>query len=98
MIVNCIYVTVKSDCIHDFIAASEENHFESVKEAGNLRFDICQMADDPCRFLLYEAYETVDSAVAHKSTPQYIKWRDTVNDMMAEPRKGIRYNILQPKK
>jgi autoinducer 2-degrading protein len=96
MIVTCVYVTVKSGDIQKFIEASDANHFESVKEPGNLRFDFIQQADDPCRFMIYEAYESDEAAVAHKATPHYLKWRDSVAGMMAEPRKGVKYNILQP--
>ena len=96
MIVTCVYVHVKSESVEDFIKASTENHLESVKESGNLRFDFLQQADDPCRFLIYESYESEEAAAAHKNTPHYLKWRDTVQNMMAETRKGVKYNILQP--
>lgn len=97
MIATCVYVHVKPESIDDFIKASEENHSESVKEPGNFRFDFTQQADDPTRFMLYEAYESEEDAEAHKKTAHYLRWRDRVGDMMAEPRKGVRYNILQPK-
>jgi autoinducer 2-degrading protein len=96
MIVTCVYVSVKPESVKDFITASVENHLSSVKEPGNLRFDFVQQADDPSRFMIYEAYESDEAAAAHKSTPHYLKWRDTVASMMAEPRKGVKYNILQP--
>jgi len=96
MIVTCVYVSVKPERVKEFIDISTENHRESVKEPGNLRFDFLQQADDPCRFLIYEAYESEDAAAAHKNTPHYLKWRTTVENMMAEPRKGVKYNILQP--
>jgi autoinducer 2-degrading protein len=95
-IVTCVYVHVKPDAIEEFIKASTENHLAAVKEPGNLRFDFVQQADDPCRFMLYEAYETEEASAAHKTTPHYIKWKDAVQDMMAEPRKGVKYNILIP--
>jgi autoinducer 2-degrading protein len=96
MIVTCVHVHVKPESVQDFIKASTANHLESVKEKGNLRFDFVQQADDPYRFMIYEAYESDEAAAAHKSTPHYLNWRDTVKDMMAEPRKGVKYNILQP--
>lgn len=98
MIVTCVHVKVKPENIQEFIAASGLNHLESVKEPGNLRFDLCQMADDPGSFLLYEAYESEEASAAHKTTPHYAKWRDTVATMMAEPRKGVKYRILNPVK
>lgn len=98
MIVTCVYVHVKPEAVKDFIEASSANHLESVNEPGNLRFDFVQQSDDSCRFMIYEAYESDGAAAAHKNTPHYLKWRDTVGDMMAEPRKGVKYNILQPEK
>ncbi|MGD0340309.1 MAG: antibiotic biosynthesis monooxygenase [Bacteroidales bacterium] len=96
MIVTCVYIHVKTDSVSEFIKASALNHLEAVREPGNLRFDFIQQADDPCRFMLYEAYESEETSAAHKNTPHYLKWRETVQDMMAEPRKGVKYNILQP--
>jgi autoinducer 2-degrading protein len=96
MIVTCVHIHVKPESVDDFIKASEENHLGSVQEPGNIRFDLIQQADDPARFMFYEAYVSEEAASAHKNTPHYLKWRETVQEMMAEPRKGIRYNILQP--
>jgi autoinducer 2-degrading protein len=89
-------VHVKSEQIGDFIDATIENHFESVKEPGNLRFDLIQQVDDPSRFMIYEAYESEAAAASHKTTSHYLKWRDLVQDYMFEPRQGIRYNIIEP--
>ena len=96
MIVTCVYVHVKPLVLNDFIEASVLNRKGSVKEPGNLRFDFVQQADDPARFMLYEAFESEEAALAHKSTDHYLKWRDTVKEMMAEPRYGVKYNILEP--
>jgi len=97
MIVTCVYVHVKPDGIQRFIDATVANHFGSVREPGNLRFDFLQQADDPCQFMIYEAYESEEAAAAHKNTSHYLVWRDAVKDLMAEPRKGVKYNILEPK-
>jgi len=96
MIVTCVHINVRSESIDAFIRATTENHMAALKETGNLRFDFAQQADDPCRFMLYEAYETEEASAVHKTTPHYIKWKDRVQDMMAEPRSGVKYNIIQP--
>jgi autoinducer 2-degrading protein len=96
MIVTCVYIHVKPDSIDKFIEATTENHFESVKEQGNLRFDLIQQSDDAHRFMIYEAYESEEAAAAHKNTIHYLKWRDAVKDLMAEPRTGVKYNIIEP--
>lgn len=96
MIVTCVHVRVKPGFIRNFIGATTENRLESIKESGNLRFDLLQQAADPERFMIYEAYVSEDAAAEHKLTSHYITWRDTVKDMMAEPREGVRYNIIEP--
>ena len=96
MIVTCVYVHVKSEEVNNFINATIDNHSESVKEPENLRFDLIQQADNPTRFMIYEAYLSYEAAAAHKNTSHYLKWRDRVKDMMAEPREGVKYNIIEP--
>ncbi len=96
MIVTCVYVHVKPDAVNPFIEATRANHHESVKEQGNLRFDLIQQTDDASRFMIYEAYESEAAAAAHKNTNHYITWRDRVQDLMAEPRTGVRYKIIEP--
>lgn len=97
MLVTLVHIHVKPEHIDEFIAATRLNHEASVQEAGNLRFDVCQMEDDPGRFVLYEAYRSAEDVAAHKQTSHYHAWRETVTDWMAEPRQGIAYNGLFPK-
>jgi (4S)-4-hydroxy-5-phosphonooxypentane-2,3-dione isomerase len=97
MIVTCVYVHIKPGMVDGFVNATVTNHKESVKEPGNLRFDLIQQAEDPCKFMIYEAYESEAAAIDHKNTPHYLKWRDSVKDYMAEPRHGVKYNIITPK-
>jgi len=97
MQVTFVYVHVKKAHIQEFIEATQENHVESVKEPGNLRFDVLQNADDFTKFVIYEAYDSGTTAAAHKQTAHYLKWRETVADWMAEPRKGITYQIICPR-
>ncbi|MFC1707298.1 antibiotic biosynthesis monooxygenase [Planctomycetota bacterium] len=96
MIVTCVRVKVDPEHVDDFIEACRPNHLGSVAETGNFRFDVCQSQDDPTSFLLYEAYETAEAAARHKETDHYKSWRETVADWMAEPRRGVRFDILFP--
>lgn len=96
MFVTLVHVSVKPGHIAAFIDASRENHLASINEPGNMRFDVLQDAGDPSRFILYEAYASAEHAAAHKRTPHYVKWRDTVAEWMAEPRQGVTYNGLYP--
>ncbi len=96
MHVTLVHVHVKPEYLDAFLAASRENHEHSVRESGNRRFDILQDTSDPTRFVLYEAYVSAEEAAAHKNTGHYLKWRDAVAEMMAEPRKGVVYKGLYP--
>lgn len=94
MHVTLVHVHVKPDHVADFIAATRANHSASVREPGNLRFDVLQAPHDATRFILYEAYASAEHAAAHKQTAHYITWRDTVAPWMAAPREGVPYNGL----
>jgi (4S)-4-hydroxy-5-phosphonooxypentane-2,3-dione isomerase len=96
MHVTLVQVHVKPERINDFIEATKRNHEASILEPGNRRFDVLQAPDDPARFILYEAYADPAEAAAHKQTPHYLSWRDTVADWMAEPRQGIHWRGLFP--
>ena len=96
MHVTLVHVQVKPAHIADFIAATRANHEASVTEPGNRRFDVLQDPADPCHFILYEAYASPTDAATHKETAHYARWRDTVADMMAEPRRGVPMNGLCP--
>ncbi|MBN2011939.1 antibiotic biosynthesis monooxygenase [candidate division KSB1 bacterium] len=96
MLIVHVFVHVKPDYVEAFKAASLENARKSVKEPGIARFDVIQQQDDPMRFVLVEVYRTKDDPAKHKDTTHYAVWRDTVADMMAEPRSSIKYNNVFP--
>lgn len=96
MHVTLVHVHVIAEHVNDFIIATRANHQASVQEPGNRRFDVLQSADDPTRFVLYEAYASEQDAQAHKQTPHYLQWRDTVAQWMASPRSGMPYQGLYP--
>ena len=96
MHVTLVHVHVKPQHIDDFLEATRINHEASIRESGNLRFDVLQAGDDPSRFVLYEAYRGAADAAAHKQTAHYLAWREQVADWMAEPRHGINYTGLFP--
>lgn len=91
MLVVHVFVHVKPESVDAFKAASIENARNSVREPGIARFDVIQQEDDPTRFVLVEVYRTADDPAKHKETAHYAAWRDTVADMMAEPRSAVRY-------
>jgi quinol monooxygenase YgiN len=96
MLVVLVHVRVKPECVEAFHQATLANARNSVREPGIARFDVIQQADDPTRFVLVEAYRTPDATALHKETAHYQAWRDTVADMMAEPRISHKYANLFP--
>jgi quinol monooxygenase YgiN len=96
MLVVHVHVHVKPEFVEAFRQAAIENARHSVQEPGIARFDVMQEADDPTRFVLVEAYRTPEAPARHKDTAQYRIWRDTVADMMAEPRASVKYANVYP--
>jgi quinol monooxygenase YgiN len=96
MFIVHVFVHVKLEKVEEFKSASMENANNSVKEPGIARFDVIQQRDDPSRFVLVEVYRTADDPARHKETQHYQKWRDTVEDMMAEPRRAVKYQNIFP--
>ena len=89
MFIVHVHVHVKDGSLDAFTAATLDNARHSVEEPGVIRFDVVQQQDDPTRFVLVEIYRDADAPAAHKSTPHYATWRDTVEPMMASPRRSV---------
>jgi len=96
MLIVHVFVHVKAEQVEAFQEATLENARRSVQEPGIARFDFIQQQDDPTRFVLVEVYRTFEDPGRHKETAHYQKWRNTVADMMAEPRTSIKYNNVFP--
>jgi (4S)-4-hydroxy-5-phosphonooxypentane-2,3-dione isomerase len=96
MFVTLVHIHVKPDVLEPFVDATRANHEASIREPGNLRFDVLRSVEDPLRFVLYEWYVDEEAAKAHKETSHYAAWRDAVADWLVEPRYGVRYVGLFP--
>ena len=94
MYVVCVAVHVKPESAGSFIEATLDNARNTRREAGNLRFDLLRAQDDPNRFTLYEAYRSPEGFTAHQQTAHYLRWRETVADWMAQPRRGLKHNSI----
>lgn len=96
MLVAIVTVHVKQKFIEQFKAATLDNASNSIKEPGVARFDVYQQSDDPTRFTLVEIYRSEEAPNKHRQTTHYARWRDTVSEMMAEPRTRLTYTIIYP--
>lgn len=96
MYVVCVRVHVIAEQVAAFIAATQENAHGTRQEPDNVRFDVLQWIDDPCRFTLYEVYRDEAGFKAHQQSPHYLAWRAAVAPMMASPRVGEKHRSLLP--
>jgi (4S)-4-hydroxy-5-phosphonooxypentane-2,3-dione isomerase len=96
LLVVHVQVRVKPEAVEPFLRLTVENAEKSLREPGVVRFDLCQEAGDPTRFVLVEAYRGQAGAAAHKETAHYQAWRDAVAPLMAEPRSSRKFLSLFP--
>ncbi|UOY01979.1 putative quinol monooxygenase [Blastococcus sp. PRF04-17] len=68
----------------EFLAGIAANAEASVRdEPGCLRFDVCSVAGDENRFLLYELYVDEAAFAAHKGAPHFAQWRTVAAEVVA---------------
>ena len=96
MLIVHVHVRVRPGRTADFLAATLVNARASLGEPGVVRFDVIQDNDDPNHVVLVEVYRDADGAAAHKQEPHYATWRDTVAEMMAEPRASAKFSAVFP--
>ena len=96
MYVVCVKISVLSDRVQEFMEATLDNARGTREEPGNVRFDVLRAASDPARFFLYEVYKEEGDFKAHQQTEHYLRWKERVAPMMAEPRVGEKYGVLFP--
>lgn len=96
MLVVHVHVRVQPERVEEFLAATLDNARASLEEPGVLRFDVIQDQADAAHVVLVEVYRDAEAAAAHKETRHYATWRDTVADMMAEPRASTKFSAVFP--
>ncbi len=96
MIATLVHIWVKKPFVDAFVRETIENHLHTVKEPGNLRFDFLGDARDPCKFTLYEVFESPAAVDDHKKTAHYLKWKETVAEWMEQPRQGVPHHVIYP--
>jgi autoinducer 2-degrading protein len=96
MLVVHVHARIQPERVGDFLAATEVNAQASLAEPGVLRFDVLQDQADPAHVVLVEVYRDAEAPAAHKLTPHYATWRDSVAEMMAQPRESVRFSAVFP--
>lgn len=96
MLVVHVHVRVRPAEVEGFLDATLVNAAASLREPGVVRFDVLTDQADPAHVVLVEVYRDAEAAAAHKTTTHYATWRDTVADMMAEPRTSTMFSVVFP--
>ena len=96
MLVVHVHVRVRPTDVEAFLEATLANAQASVLEPGVARFDVIQDQADAAHVVLVEVYRDAEAAAAHKATAHYATWRDTVAEMMAEPRASTTFSAVFP--
>jgi (4S)-4-hydroxy-5-phosphonooxypentane-2,3-dione isomerase len=96
MLVLQVLARVKPEYLEAFKEATITNARASRKEPGVARFDLLQQEDEPLRFQLIEVYRTREAIAAHKETPHYRQWVETVTPMMADARSRSSWTTVYP--
>lgn len=91
LIVHC-NVHTTPDGVGAFKAASLANAEASRLEPGVEVFELIQSDEDPTVFCLVEHYTDPADLEFHKTQKHYLVWREAVADLMAQPRRTVKYH------
>ena len=85
MHVVLVQVKVHGRMLDEFERAILHNARESVaKDPGCLRFDVCQVHDDPTRWILFEVYTDRAAHAAHRESPHFIAYNAVAERAITE--------------
>ena len=96
MHVTLVEINVHDDKVEQFIDVFRQNHLGSIKEPGNLRFDVLQDPQVLTLFYIYEAYVDEQAVAFHKTTPHYKTCVEQLEPLMTGPRTKKFFMGLMP--
>ena len=74
-----IFVKVKPDKLDEFMQVAMLDAHESVKEAGNLRFEVYHREESAAELVVFEIYSSEDALEEHRQTEHIKAWRSAVS-------------------
>jgi len=92
-----VFVTVKHGQEATFLRAAAANRTGSLKEPGNLRFEIYQSTETPQDFLFAEKYKSLEDATSHRQTPHFLEFLKILETVQAFPRRREPGSDVPPK-
>ncbi|MCC6616226.1 MAG: antibiotic biosynthesis monooxygenase [Anaerolineae bacterium] len=73
-----IHVKVKPDKLDEFMEVALLDARETVKETGNLRFEVYRRQESPTELVVFEIYRSEEAVEAHRQTDHIKAWRSAV--------------------
>jgi quinol monooxygenase YgiN len=92
MYIVLVHSHIQPEHVERFKEITLENAGASWREAGCVRFDVLQEADDPTRFTFIEMFKSETDAVTHRETSHFKKWIEEAVPLMVEPRTRVIYH------
>ncbi len=69
-------------------------HRSVTTEEGCFQFDVCQLRDDPSRFVLYERYANEAAYVQHRADPRHKQIIDQITPLVVPNGDSIFWNRM----
>jgi quinol monooxygenase YgiN len=90
MITVLVHFKVKDIETEKFIEYTNNNVFNSLQEAGVVKFEFYRDKAIQNSFYLMETYKTPEDQLKHRETAHYANWKANISDLMEAP-----YTIAQ---
>ena len=91
-----VFITVKPGHEDVFLRGAIANQAGSIKETGNLRFDMYRNAENPREFLFAEKYDSVAAVTLHRQTPHFLEFFTILEGAQEFPRRREPGSIVPP--
>ena len=94
MFVQFVHIRVKPDKITEFLDVFRINYEGTIREPGNLRFDVLQDPHDDTHYMVYEVFRSEAAVDDHRKTPHYKETVEKLDALMQGPRAKDFYRLV----
>lgn len=91
MYIVVVHSRIQPEHVERFREVTVRNAEASRREAGCVRFDVLQQADDPTRFTFIEMFESEEAGTVHRESGHFRQWLEEAVPLMVEPRTRVIY-------
>lgn len=91
-----VFITIKPGHEEEFLRGAIANQAGSLKEPGNLRFDMYRNADNSREFLFAEKYNSIEATTLHRQTPHFLEFFKILEGTQEFPRRREPGSVVPP--